>query len=129
MKHKRRIYLIISILILVIEVLIETQCKGGFIRYYLGDYIMVIGIYTMIKTLKPTCNSIKLAISILIFSFGVEFLQWINILEVLGINRSRTTDIIIGSTFSTTDLICYALGVLSVYTIDQFYTNKILREE
>ncbi|MDB4297832.1 DUF2809 domain-containing protein, partial [Flavobacteriaceae bacterium] len=108
--NNRKAYLIISVLLILVEVVIETQFKTGFIRFYFGDYLMVIGIYTVIKTIKPSCNSLALAFSVLVFSFSVEILQSINIIKMLGYQRSRLTDIVLGSTFSIGDLICYTLG-------------------
>ncbi len=72
-------YLLISVFIFLIEVLIATELKDiFFVRAYLGDVIVVMLLYTLIKSFFRVNNE-KLILGILIFSCLVELAQYFNI--------------------------------------------------
>ena len=61
-------YLLVTVFLFLIEVLIATSLKNiFFVRAYLGDVIVVILLYTFVKTLIKT-NDLKLISNIFIFS-------------------------------------------------------------
>lgn len=121
--ENRVLYIVISIVLLLIEFLIERFFKNGFVRYYLGDVFVVILIYTSIKSFKPI-SATKLAIPVLIFSYCVEFLQYIDIVSLIGATKNRFTDIVIGSTFSVLDLISYTIGITCIFIVDYYFIEK-----
>ncbi|MFC5875155.1 Protein of unknown function [Chryseobacterium arachidis] len=109
-------YFLLTILIFLVEVLIATQLKDiFFVRAYLGDVIVVILIYTFIKSFFRIKNNEKLILGILIFSFLVEFAQYFNIAEKLGFREGSLMYIVIGNSFSWIDILCYAVGCLLLY--------------
>lgn len=113
MKHKkaRAIYLATFIAFLIIEVLIGLYVHDSFVRPYLGDVLVVVLIYCFVRTIIPI--GIKpLPLYIFLFALGVEILQLVNIVSVLGIPKGSFLAIIIGSTFSFVDIICYFIGCL-----------------
>lgn len=110
-------YLIITILLFAIEVLIVMFLKTGFIRHTVGDFLVVILIYCFFKSLFEI-NTITLAISVLLFSFLIEFLQLANILKLLNLENNHLAKLILGSTFHISDLIAYTLGILKVIIIE-----------
>ena len=116
-------YLTITILFLITEVLIAVYLKTGFIRHTLGDFISTILLYTFFKSFFKL-NSIKLGISVITFAFIVEFSQWINILEIIGLENNHLVKVILGSTFQFSDLVAYTLGIIFVLAIE-FKLNKI----
>ena len=73
---RRLVFGILSLLLLGIEVLIGLFAHG-WVRSYLGDVLVVILLYTIVRTIIP--HKIKkwfvLPTIILLFSFIVEFLQ------------------------------------------------------
>lgn len=110
-------YLLITAIILVIEVLIAIYLKNGFIRHTFGDYLVVILIHSFFKSFIRI-DSITLAISVLAFAFTIEFLQLINILEMLNLQNNHLAKLILGSTFQISDLVAYALGIITVLIIE-----------
>ena len=64
------------------------------------------------------------AISVLIFSYAVEILQFFNIVNRLGLQNSRLARIIIGSSFEWIDLIAYTAGIILVLYIEKIIAGK-----
>ncbi|MCG1035736.1 DUF2809 domain-containing protein [Polaribacter sargassicola] len=112
-------YLLASVLLLIIEIAIARYATG-FIRHTLGDYLVVILLYFLIKGFLKITNK-KAAIITLIFSFIIEFLQLSNLQNIFPEKYSKTVQIILGTSFSYLDLVAYTLGVLTVYIIDSYY--------
>ena len=97
-------YLLLTILIFLVEVLIATVLKNNFfIRAYLGDVIVVILLYTFVKSFF-TVNDTKLILGIFAFSCVVELAQYFNIAEKLGFQPGSLMYIVIGNSFSWVDI-------------------------
>lgn len=109
-------YFLITVIIFLTEVLIATRLKDiFFIRAYLGDVIVIILLYTLIKSFFNITDNEKLIFGILIFSCLVEFAQYFNIAEKLGFQSGSIMYIVIGNSFSWIDIVCYAVGCLLLY--------------
>ena len=109
-------YFLTTIFIFLTEVLIATALNHiFFIRAYLGDVIVVMLIYTFIKSFFKIQHDIKLILGILIFSFTVEFAQYFNIAERLGFQPGSILYIVVGNSFSWIDMLCYAVGCLLLF--------------
>ena len=120
----RLFYISVSLLIFVIEILIGLY-SSGWVRNYLGDVLVVILIYALLRsfcTSKPSVWYI-LPTLILIFSFIVEFLQLWGFCDRFGITN-RLLRIIIGTGFSAADLISYTIGAIPCYISDYFILRK-----
>lgn len=120
---RRLIYGLISLLLLGTEILIGLFGQG-WVRIYLGDVLVVILLYTIVRTVIPN-KKIKWFIIptvILAFAFIVEFLQLWGFCDRFGITNELLR-IIIGTGFSTIDLICYLIGIIPCY-IAEFALNK-----
>ena len=119
-------YFLLTIAIFLVEVLIATKLKDiFFVRAYLGDVIVVILIYTFIKSFLKIENNEKLILGILIFSFIVEFAQYFNIAEKLGFSEGSLMYIVIGNSFSWIDILCYAVGCLLLFLFVKIQKNNI----
>lgn len=103
--------------ILTVEILIATFQTHGFIRYTFGDYLVVILLYCLFKSFLKA-NSIKIALCVLVFAYSIEFLQLINLLEILNLNNNPFMKLILGSTFHVSDLVAYTLGVITVLIVE-----------
>jgi hypothetical protein len=51
-----------------------------------------------------------LPVYVLIFAFLVEFMQYFNVVKLLGLENNRFFSTVIGTSFSFWDLVCYAAG-------------------
>lgn len=113
-------YFLLTILIFLVEVLIATVLKDNFfIRAYLGDVIVVMLLYTFVKSFV-IINETKLIIGIFAFSCLVEFFQFFHIADKLGFQPGSLMYIVIGNSFSWIDILCYAVGCLILYIFIKF---------
>ncbi len=115
--QSRQKYLLIFLLFLAIEFFIAIFVKDKFIRPYVGDVLVVFVLYFFIKIC--TLDKIKyLSIYIFIFSVFTEFLQAINIIDILGLANIKFFRILIGTTFDFKDIFCYFLGSIFLFYLD-----------
>lgn len=106
---KRLIYLIVTILILIIEVMIALFVHDKFVRPYIGDVLVTILICSFLRIFIP--KGVKpLPLYVFIFALGVEVLQYFRIVELLGFSDNRFLSILIGSVFDVKDVVCYGVG-------------------
>jgi len=58
------------------------------------------------------------ALITLLISYTIELLQLINILQTLNLENNILVRTVLGSSFSTGDLVAYTLGCITIYFID-----------
>ena len=109
--NKRILYAITTIILLVIEVLIALFVHDSIIRPYIGDVLVVVVIYTFVRIFVPE-RVVLLPLYIFVFAVGVELLQLVNVLDLLGLRNNEFFRVLLGSVFDTKDVICYAVGCL-----------------
>jgi hypothetical protein len=118
----RKNYFLIAMLIFIVEVLIALYVKDQLIRPYGGDYLVVIMIYCFLRAFL-NMSVWDLSVITLLFSYAVETGQHFKVLTILGLQHSEVARIIMGHSFSWTDMIAYTAGVATVliieYTISQ----------
>lgn len=119
-----RNYFTITILLFAIEVLIATFVHDLIVRPYIGDLLVVILIYCFVKSFFKF-PIVSTAIAVLLFSFLVEFLQYLKIVEVLGLQKNKIARIIIGTSFSWFDLVLYTIGISIVLLIEKLIAKRI----
>ncbi|MBT8260122.1 MAG: DUF2809 domain-containing protein [Flavobacteriaceae bacterium] len=112
-----KIYFLLFTIFFIVELTIAYFIKDGFLRQTFGDFLVVIMLYYLIRSfikIKP----ISTALLVLFIAFSIEFIQLTNFLEALGLENNIYAKTIFGSTFHSTDLIAYTLGVLTILFID-----------
>lgn len=97
-------YVYWTVLLLITEIYIGVFVKDDFVRPYMGDFLVVILIYTFVRAFFKY-SIINTAVGVLLFSFLVEILQYFNIVDVLGLGSSPLARTIIGTTFVWEDFI------------------------
>ena len=118
-----RNYFILTILLFLTEITIAMYVHDEFIRPYFGDFLVVILLYCFVKSFIKF--SVLVATSIvLIFSFGIEIVQYFNMLEKLGLQHSKIARIVLGNSFAWMDLLAYVLGILTVIGIETFHLKR-----
>ncbi|MEO7531450.1 MAG: DUF2809 domain-containing protein [Sediminibacterium sp.] len=110
-------YFLFTILLFITEVLIAVYVHDQFIRPYVGDYLVVILIYCFGMSFI-TAPVWKVALAALLFSYTIETLQYYNLVGILGLQKSRIANIIIGNSFSWNDIWAYTLGTASLLCIE-----------
>lgn len=111
-------YFIITVLLFIAEVVIAVFLKDGFIRYTVGDFLVVILMYCFLRSFIKT-KPLYVAIATLLIAYIVEFLQLVNLLDYLNLRNNKWASIIMGTHFSVEDLIAYSLGVIMVLLLDK----------
>ena len=112
-----RKYLLLALLLFIIEVIIAVFVNDKFVRPIVGDFLVVILIYCFVKAFF-NIPVIKAAVAVLIFAYTVEILQYFKVVKLLGLQKSKLANIIIGNTFQWGDLVAYTLGILLVIFIE-----------
>jgi hypothetical protein len=111
-------YFIAFILLLVIEILIALYVHDSIIRPYIGDYLVVILLYCLLRSFVKI-SVVPAAISVLLFSYILEILQYFHVVELLGLQNSTLASTIIGTSFAWIDLLAYTAGIATVLLTDR----------
>ena len=117
MKKTRIIYGIIALVIFLSEVYIALFVKDNFIRPYFGDVLVTALICCFIRVffpLNPYYLKRKsvwiMPLGVFVFSVCVEFAQYFNYVDVLGLGHIEFFRIVMGTGFAVEDIWCYAVG-------------------
>tara|TARA_R100000935_G_scaffold56494_1_gene88169 strand:+ start:896 stop:1297 length:402 start_codon:yes stop_codon:yes gene_type:complete len=126
LKHNTRLKYFFGFLgLFILEIIIARYVNDNFVRPYLGDFLVVILLYCFLMTIT-NFSVLKSLLIVLIFSFSIEFLQLLNIEEILRIKTSKILMLVLGNSFSVLDLGAYCLGLLFCYFLEYrktFYKN------
>ena len=107
--RKRLPYLIATLVLLALEVFIGLFVHDRFVRPFIGDVLVVILIYTFIRIFIPEKVRL-LPLYVFIFSVAVEVLQYLKIVEALGLQDNAFMSTVIGTSFDIRDILCYFVG-------------------
>lgn len=111
------------IALFVIEIIIALYVRDSFIRPYGGDVLVTVLLCCFLRIFIP--NRCKLLpLFVFLFAAFVEVLQALHIVALLGLQNIRFLRILIGTTFSVADIICYAVGCLIFFLIDNLLHRK-----
>ena len=116
-------YFCLAIFIFLAEIFIAIFVNDDFIRPYIGDVLVVILIYCFIKPFLKL-KVLTVALFVLTFSFAIEFLQLLNIVEKLGLQNSKIARTVIGTSFSWIDLLTYIAGAAIILFAEKYWLKK-----
>jgi hypothetical protein len=102
-------YFYLTVLIFLIEVWIAIFINDQFIRPFIGDVLVVILIYSFVKSFWKVRANVA-ALSVFGFACAIEGLQYLNLVDRLGLRQNRILAIILGTTFDWKDILAYAVG-------------------
>lgn len=106
-----------------IEASIAYFLKDGFIRHTFGDFIVVIMLYCFLKSfmnLKP------IVVGLLVFciSFCVEYLQYFQLIKILGLQDNKIANLVLGNTYNILDLLAYIIGISIVMLLESKFSTR-----
>lgn len=116
-------YFGLTILLFCIEVLIALYVHDQIVRPYIGDVLVVILIYCFIRSFLNTKVFIT-AVFVLLFAFGVETLQYLNVVAKLGLQSNTIARIVIGTSFEWIDLLSYISGIIIVLITEKLVAKN-----
>jgi len=111
-------YFTLMLVIFAVEVCIALFVHDNFIRPFVGDIIVVWFVYYFIRAFV-NCKPIYIALFTLGFSFVVEIGQYFKLVTVLGLEDNKLARIVIGTSFSWWDLLCYVIGFGFLFLLDK----------
>ena len=116
MKSNRLNYFITILLVLILGIL-SRKISG--IPLFIGDVLYAVLIYFGFRFLiMDSRKSTSLLLSLL-FCFGIEILQLVQIDWLIGIRKTTLGHYILGEGFLWLDLLCYIMGTLMAFLIDE----------
>ena len=125
-KNKRLFVFFCFVLLLVVEIIIGKYAHG-FIRAYIGDVLVIPLIYCFVRIfyVRP---AVWLPAAVGGLGILAEMLQYFNLCGLLGIPKRSLLGILLGSSADLGDIVCYAVGVLLIYTAEWCF-GKALRKK
>ena len=107
-----------------VEILIALYANDTIVRPYIGDLMVVVFLYCLVKSFVDT-PVVATAVSVLLFSYIVETLQYFNIITILGLQHSGIARLIIGTSFEWIDLLAYTAGITIVLFVQKIISGRI----
>jgi len=120
----RRHYFIIAALLFLIEVLIAVYVNDRIIRPYVGDFIVVIFLYCLVRAFLNAAV-LKVALGVLLFAYLVELLQYFDFIETIGLRSSKLANVVLGNHFEWIDIVAYTLGIVLVIMVEKSRKQSI----
>jgi hypothetical protein len=99
----------VAVALFIVELSIALFVDDTFVRPYLGDVLVVPLVYCFVATLVDL-QPVLLGSSVFGFACAVEFMQRANLVTALGLQGNRVARTVLGTTYSTFDLVAYAVG-------------------
>ena len=111
MTHSRQrlAYLLLFLAVFAVEICIALFVRDSFIRPYGGDVLVTVLICCFVRIFIPKGMKL-LPLWVFLFAAAVEVGQYFDFVTLLGLGDIRFFRIVLGTTFSWADLVCYGAG-------------------
>ncbi len=123
MRNRRILYLLIFCGLLGVEVGIALFVNDAFVRPYVGDMLVTLLLCCLFRVIVPDKVPL-LPVYVFVFAACVEIGQYFDLVALLGLADNRIISIALGRTFSWMDLVCYAVGCVAAFALDQTIIRK-----
>ena len=115
MKSNRLNYFILILLVMILGI---VSRKISNIPLFIGDVLYAVLIYFGLRFLFIHLKTHKTFLLSLLFCFGIEILQLVQIDWLIAIRKTTLGHYILGEGFLWSDLLCYIIGTLIAFIID-----------
>jgi len=105
-----KIHFLLAVVLFLVEVYIALYVHDAIVRPYVGDLLVVIFLYCFVRAFLNT-PPVKTALAVLLFSYLIEFSQYLNLVKHLGLQHSRLANVVMGNSFEWMDMLAYTLGI------------------
>lgn len=116
-------YASLFLLLLGVEIGIALWINDSFIRPYIGDMLVVILLYVLVKSILPL-PPYRVAISVFFFACIVEVSQYFQIVSLLDLEHNTIARTIIGTHFDWKDIFAYGLGTVIILNVEHYRRRK-----
>ena len=123
-----RKYIYITIVILIFELIIAGYIRDQFIRPFVGDVLAVMLVFSFLRIFHNK-NALNLGFGVLLFSFTIEILQYVEFVKIVGLENNKFATIILGATFDWLDILAYITGVFLSLFLDKKINTSINTKE
>ncbi len=110
-------YLCGTAVLFITEVLLALYVQDRLVRPYLGDVLVVVLLYCIVRTALPSGIRL-LPLYLFLLAAVVEIGQYLDILSLIGVGANSPLRIVFGTSFSWADMLCYAVGAALCVGID-----------
>ena len=112
----RLIFALCAAVLIGVEILIGLFVRDSFVRPYLGDALVVILIWYIIRIVIPD-RCVWLSGAVFMFALFVEVSQIFPLCDVLGI-ENRLIRTLMGTSFAWWDIVAYLAGCTLTLAVD-----------
>ncbi|MCW1148487.1 DUF2809 domain-containing protein [Flavobacterium lacisediminis] len=116
MKNDRITYFITILLVLILGIL-SRKISG--IPLFIGDVLYAVLIYLGFRFILIDLKKATSLLLGLLFCFSIEILQLVQINWLIAIRKTTLGHYILGEGFLWSDLLCYIIGTLMAFLIDE----------
>ena len=109
-KRIRLWYSAVFLILLILEVCIALFVSDRFIRPYGGDILVTVLLCAFFRTFF--LHLPRLPLWVFLLALAVETGQYFDFVSLLGLGEIRFFRILLGSTFSWADILCYLTGCI-----------------
>jgi len=127
-------YIIAFLAIFTVEVLIALFVRDRFIRPYGGDILVTVLICCFLRIFFHGGKSVGVKLIplwVFLFSVAVEFGQYFDYVNLLGLGKITFFRILLGTSFSWIDILCYGIGCAAFWAAEELsirIKNKAVRK-
>ena len=119
-KSKRRNYLLLTLLVIVLGLLSRkmSACTLDFVKLYLGDILWAMMVYFGCRFLFVNMRKRVACVLALVFSYLIEISQLYHAPWIDAIRATALGGLVLGFGFLWSDILCYTVGVLLGIIVD-----------
>jgi hypothetical protein len=111
-------YLIVVTVLFIVEVAIARgYIPSAFVRNSVGDVLVIPLLYFLLRGLTKAAPAVALVIGLAV-GLAAELLQYLHLADLLGLKQGSLPYIVLGNTFSWSDLLMYSIGGILAAWLD-----------
>jgi hypothetical protein len=119
-------YLLVAAALFVVEAAIARgYIPGAFVRNSVGDVLVIPLLYCFLRGATKASPSVALAVG-LAAGLTAEVLQYLHLADLLGLKKGSLPYVVLGNTFSWSDLVMYSIGGVLAAWLDVRLLQKHL---
>ena len=112
-------YFLLAVFFFAVEFLIAVFVDDAIIRPYVGDFLVVILIYCVLKSFW-TAPPLTVGLTVLGIAFLVEYLQSLRFIHYLGLEDNPVAVAVFGQQFSWPDIGMYIGGIVATLLVEKW---------